>query len=146
MSSEFILKIQEAGFEFDQYNNLGLSTFEKFNETFTNFPWSDQVGQKHGKSEPTISIELKGKYSIFWVSVIGDSKEYAYLVGRNYIKNSKTLFGFGKSIEKKWVEAIVVEEKENVIKLFELYINGSFEIIEKHFSKQEKFLSNEAPN
>lgn len=145
LGQDMNIKIQRAGYDFEQYDNLGAVSYEKFISEFNSYPWSSEVGTANGKCEPTISVEDNENYSIFWVSVIGDSSDYAYLVGRNYLKDTKKYYFFGSAVQTKWVEAIVTEDPQRVLSLFKLYFDRNFENIEAVFNSEHKFLSNKAP-
>jgi len=146
MANSFTYDIQQAGYRFDQYDLKGKATFEIFKEEFRGFPWKDQVGNNKGGSEPTISIKNSDTNIDLWVSVIGNSKEFAYLVGIVQPKKVKTMFGLGKEKEVQWVSAYVLEKPEWVEEAFQLYFSNKIDVLNSNFSALPIFLEQEAAN
>lgn len=99
--------IQRAGYDFDQYDFKGEASYEVFVQEFRRFPWKEQVGKSNGGSEPTISVKNSDTKIYYWVSVIGEPDDYAYLVGIVQPKKSKSWFG--KEKEVLWVSIYVSE-------------------------------------
>ena len=129
MAHPFTYNIQQAGYKFDQYDLKGTATFDIFKKEFRSFPWKEQVGRNGGGSEPTISVKNLGTKIDLWVSVIGDSEEFAYLIGIAQPKMVKTELGFDKEKEVQWVTAYVLKRAEWVEEAFELFFDGKTEIL-----------------
>ncbi|UTW46113.1 hypothetical protein KFE80_04250 [bacterium SCSIO 12696] len=146
MADSFTYDIQQAGYRFDQYDLKGSATFEIFKKEFRAFPWKEQVGNNKGGSEPTISVKNSETKIDLWVSVVGSSEEFAYLVGIVQPKKIKTMFGFGKEKEVQWVTAYVLEQPEWVEEAFQLYFLGQTEVLNSRFSSLPIFLEQEAVN
>jgi hypothetical protein len=145
MANHFTYDIQQAGYDFDQYDLKGEATYDKFITEFRNFPWKEQVEKsKEGTSEPSLAVKNSVSKIDCWVSVIGTSKEFAYLVGIVYPKKVKTFFVFGKEKEVRWVEAFIVEEKKEVEELFKLYFDGKIEELKSKLAQHSLFLSQKA--
>ncbi len=144
MASPFTYDIQYAGYDFDQYDLKGNANYEIFVKEFREFPWKDQVGKSNGGSEPTISVKNQQSNIDLWVSVIGSSDEYAYLVGIVQPKKVKTLLGFGKEKEVLWVSAYVFEQAEWVEQAFKLYFEGKIGVLNSKLSDLTVFFEQEA--
>ncbi|ACR14283.1 conserved hypothetical protein [Teredinibacter turnerae T7901] len=146
MADSFTYDIQEAGYRFDQYDLKGKATMEIFKNAFRGFPWKEQVGNNKGGSEPTISVKNSKTKVDLWVSVIGSPEEFAYLVGIVQPKKVKTMFGFGKEKEVRWVSAYVLEQAKWVEEAFQLYFEGKTETLNSQFSGLPVYLEKEASN
>lgn len=144
MASSYTYDIQQAGYDFDQSDLKGSATFEIFKNEFRNFPWKDQVGNNKGGSEPTISVKNSETKIDLWVSVIGSPDEFAYLVGIVQPKKVKTMFGFGKEKEVKWVTAYVLEQSVWVEEAFQFYFLGKTDELNSRLSSLPIFLEQEA--
>lgn len=144
MAASYTYDIQQAGYEFDQFDLKGAATYEIFIEEFRNFPWKDQVGLNTGRSEPTISVKSKTTNIDYWVSVVGKPSEYAYLVGIVQPRMVKPMFGFGKEKEVRWVSVYVAEQQETVEETFHLYFDGKIEILKQELAKLPLFTEGEA--
>ena len=73
MASSLTYDIQQAGYDFDQYDLKGEASYEKFVQEFREQPWKDQVGKSNGGSEPTISVKNSESKIYYWVSVIREA-------------------------------------------------------------------------
>ena len=144
MAGSFTYDIQLAGYDFDQYDLKGEATYEVFIEEFRKFPWVEQVGKKTGGSEPTISVKNKEQKIDYWVSVIGEPSEYAYLVGIVQPKMVKSMFGFGKVKEVRWLTIYVAEQQQTVENTFKLYFTGSIKELNQELSRLPLFTEQEA--
>ncbi len=144
MAGSFTYEIQQAGYGFDQYDFKGEATYEIFIEEFRNFPWVEQVGKKTGGSEPTISVINKEQKNNYWVSVIGEPSKYAYLVGIAQPKIVKSLFGFGKEKEVRWLTIYVAEQQQTVENTFKLYFTGCIKELNEELSRLPLFAEQEA--
>ena len=144
MAGPFTYDIQQAGYDFDQFDLKGEATYEIFIEEFRKFPWVEQVGKKIGGSEPTISVKNKEKNIDYWVSVIGEPSEYAYLVGIVQPKMVKSMFGFGKEKEVRWLTIYVAEQQHTVENTFKLYFTSSIKELNQELSRLPLFTEQEA--
>ena len=144
MAGSFTYDIQQAGYGFDQYDLKGEATYEIFIEEFRKFPWVEQVGKKTSGSEPTISVKNKEQKIDYWVSVIGEPSEYAYLVGIVQPKIVKSMFGFGKEKEVRWLTIYVAEQQQTVENTFQLYFSGNIKELNKELSVLPLFTEQEA--
>jgi hypothetical protein len=144
MAGPFTYDIQQAGYDFDQFDLKGEATYEIFIEEFRKFPWVEQVGKKIGGSEPTISVKNKEQNIDYWVSVIGEPSEYAYLVGIVQPKMVKSMFGFGKEKEVRWLTIYVAEQQHTVENTFKLYFTSSIKELNQELSRLPLFTEQEA--
>ncbi|WP_183459942.1 hypothetical protein [Microbulbifer rhizosphaerae] len=144
MAGPYTYDIQQAGYDFDQYDLKGEATYEIFIEEFRRFPWKEQVGKNTGGSEPTISVKNKESKIDYWVSVIGKPNEYAYLVGIVQPKMVKSMFGFGKEKEVRWLSIYVAEQQQTVESTFKLYFAGKIQDLNQEFSRLPLFTEQEA--
>jgi hypothetical protein len=144
MAGPFTYDIQQAGYDFDQFDLKGEATYEIFIEEFRKFPWVEQVGKKIGGSEPTISVKNKEQNIDYWVSVIGEPSEYAYLVGIVQPKMVKSMFGFGKEKEVRWLTIYVAEQQHTVENTFRLYFTSSIKELNQELSRLPLFTEQEA--
>lgn len=146
MADTFSYNIQQAGYDFDQYDLKGEATFEIFIEEFRKYPWREQVGNNKGGSEPTISVRNPNSDIDLWVSVVGTSDDFVYLLGIVKPKRIKTMFGFGKDKKVAWVTAYVLEKPEWVEEAFDLYFKDNVEGLNSKLSDLPVFLDQEATN
>ena len=114
MANGFTYNIQMAGYRFDQVDEKGAITYERFVEEFRKFPWTSQVGQAKGRSEPTISVRNHSNGTDYWVSAMRHGGGHVYLVGIVYSKEKPALFGFGKPKPVRWLEIYVAETGRTV--------------------------------
>ncbi len=144
MAGSHIYDIQQAGYDFDQYDMKGDATYDIFIEEFRNFPWKDQVGKNNGGSEPTISVKNKDSRIDLWVSVIGKPDEYGYLVGIVQPRMVKSMFGFGREKEVRWLSIYVTEQKQVVESTFKLYFSGKYKELNQELTRLHLFTEQEA--
>jgi hypothetical protein len=144
MAGPYTYDIQQAGYDFDQYDLKGEATYEIFVEEFRKFPWVEQVGKNTGGSEPTISVKNKESKIDFWVSVIGKPNEYAYLVGIVQPKMVKSMFGLGKEKEVRWLSIYVAEQQQTVESTFKLYFSGKIQELNQELTMLPLFTEQEA--
>jgi len=144
MANNYTYDIQQAGYDFNQYDLKGEATYEIFLSEFKNFPWRKQVGQNTGGSEPTISVKDSERKIDYWVSVIGQPNEYAYLVGIVQPKMVKTMFGFGKEKEVRWLSIYIAEQQKTVESTFRLFFGGNIQALKQELSKLPLFSEQEA--
>lgn len=144
MAGSFTYDIQQAGYDFDQYDLKGEATYEIFLDEFRRFPWEAQVGKNTGGSEPTISVKNKNSKIDYWVSVIGKPEEYAYLVGIVQPKVVKSFFGLGKEKDVRWLSIYVAEKQLTVENTFKLYFSGNIQELNKVLSSLPLFTEQEA--
>lgn len=144
MANSFSYDVQMAGYAFDKFDERGKIEYPKFVEEFRSFPWMQQIGKANGGSEPTISVKNITNDTIFWVSIIGDQKRHAYLVGIVYLKETKSFLGFGKPKSKRWVEIYVAEKASTVEGTFKTFFDGKHEQLMNQLRQLEKFDEMEA--
>ena len=144
IAGSYTYDIQQAGYDFDQYDLKGEATYEIFIEAFRRFPWVEQVGKNTGGSERTISVKHKESKIDYWVSVIGKPNEYAYLVGIVQPKMVKTIYGFGKEKEVRWVSVYIAEQQQTVERTFKFYITGKIQELNQELSRLPLFIEQEA--
>jgi hypothetical protein len=101
----------------------GQTDYKNFIAEFEKFPWLDQLDETNrtGRTSPTISVHSGSASTTLWVSIMGDRNSFGYLIGYNYPKIKKGLLGLGKEKEIKWVEMRLTEDKNTVIKCYELF-------------------------
>ena len=146
MADEFTYNFQMAGYDFNHYDEKGSTDYENFVNEFQSFPWKSQAGQSNGGSEATISVKNISNSTGLWVSVIGDSSEYAHLVGVVYEKEVRGIFGLGKPRIVRWLEIFVAEEPSTVEQLFLIFFDGNHSGLMSELSKLPKFSEMEAQN
>ena len=146
MADKFTYDFQMAGYDFDRYDDKGSTDFENFVKEFRSFPWESQAGQSNGGSEATISVKNISNSTDLWVSVIGDSSEYAHLVGVVYEKEVRGMLGLGKPRNVRWVEIFIAEESSTVEQLFKIFFDGNHTVLMTELSKLPKFSEIEARN
>lgn len=144
MASSFTYNIQQAGYDFDQYDFKGEASYEIFLDAFQTFPWKNQVGKNSGKSEPTISVINTKRNIDLWVSVIGKSDDHSYLIGIVRTKMVRSMFGFGKEKEVRWVTVYIAEQQEAVLNTFKVFFENDNERLDKLLSVLPQFLDQEA--
>lgn len=142
IASSFTYDIQQAGYDFDQYDFKGEASYEKFVQEYREYPWKEQVGKKNGGSEPTISVKNSESKVYYWVSVIGEPDNYAYLVGIVQPKKSKSWYGKEKEVQ--WVSMFIAEKKETVERTFKLYFDNKIQMLNRELSKLPLFDEQEA--
>jgi hypothetical protein len=113
---------------------------------FRDFPWLEQVGlnANTGKSEPTLSVKNQDSETSLWVSIIGDTRENAWLVGYIYPTTKKGLFGLGAAKEVHWLEIYVVEQTDAVEAYFKRYFEGERDSLLASLKNHEKFAEMES--
>lgn len=146
MADTYTYDIQQAGYEYDQTDEKGELDFDLFVTEFRDFPWLDQVGlnANTGKSEPTISVKNQDSETSLWVSIIGDKRENAWLVGYIYPTTKKGLFGLGAAKEVRWLEIYVVEQTDAVEAYFKRYFEGERDSLLASLKNHEKFAEMES--
>ncbi len=144
MAGPYTYDIQQAGYDFDQYDFKGEATYEIFIEEFRKFPWKEQVGKNTGGSEPTISVKNRASKIDYWVSVIGEPNEHAYLVGIVQPKMVKSIFGFGNEKEVRWLSIYLAEQQQTVEHTFKLYFEGNIQALNQQLSGLPLFTEQEA--
>ena len=143
-ANSFTYDIQKAGYRFDQYDLMGKATIEKFRATFRNYPWKDQVGKSNGGSEPTISVKKSNTKDSLWVSAIGSSEDYIYVVGIVQPKKIKNVLGVETEVS--WVSAYLFQNAEWVEEAFELYFQGKTDVLNSKLADLSIFFEQEAAN
>jgi hypothetical protein len=144
MADSFSYNLQMAGYPFEKFDEKGKIDYPKFVEEFHNFPWMQQIGKANGGSEPTISVKNLTNNTVFWVSIIGDQRRHAYLVGIVYSKEAKSFLGLGKAKTVRWVEIYVAEQATMVEKTFKTFFDGKHEELMNQLRQLEKFDEMEA--
>ena len=93
------------------------------------FPWAEQVAQSQEGAEPSLkAIEVRGDGHTFFVSVVGDSEQWSYVVGVIYPQevpvesNAAAPDAAPDVTVLRWAEAVVVKPVE----LVELYATRFF--------------------
>jgi hypothetical protein len=149
MNDKFTWNIQFAGYDFNQYDEKGEINFENFVKEFDKFPWIEQIEyfqKKHTGCSATISVkDLKIKQD-FWVSIAGDIKKHAFLIGYVYPKEVKGFFGLGKPKTVRWVEIYITEDQNVVKKSFRLFFDRQNDELISSIRKLEKFGEMKAQN
>jgi len=144
MANGFTYNIQKAGYAFDQFDEKGAITYERFVEEFRRFPWASQVGQAKGRSEPTISVRNHSNSTDYWVSAMRHGRGHVYLVGIVHLKEKPTLFGFGRPKSVRWVEIYVAEAPRTVEETFRTFFTGRNEELLNQLRALPKFDEMEA--
>jgi hypothetical protein len=144
MADNFTYNIQMAGYAFDQFDEKGTITYERFVQEFRKFPWTSQVGQAKGRSEPTISVRNHSNSTDYWVSAARHGVGHVYLVGIVYAKDKPALFGFGKPKTVRWVEIYVAEAPGTVEETFRTFFAGKQEELLRQLRALPKFDEMEA--
>lgn len=123
-----------------QVEDKGQTDFEKFTVEFEKFPWLDQLDEANriGKTSPTISVHSDSSTTL-WVSILGDRNSFGYMIGYNYPKTKKGLLGLGKEKTIKWVEMRLTDEKNTVIKCYELYFKKDTSTLRTELNKLELY-------
>jgi hypothetical protein len=144
MADSFSYDFQMAGYPFDKFDEKGKIEYPIFVEEFRHFPWMQQIGKANGGSEPTISVKNLTNNTVFWVSIIGDQKRHAYLVGIVYPKETKSFLGLCKAKTVRWVEIYVAEQASTVEKTFKTFFEGKHDQLMNQLKQLEKFDEMEA--
>lgn len=134
--------IQMAGYPQDKYDDQGIVEFNHFYQHFLDFPWIEQLNKinrlKEG-SAPTLSVKDQQSEKDLWISIVGESNDYDYLIGYVYPTKRKRFFGLGKEVEIRWLEMYLTKEKEIIKDCFENYFKGEFEKLEEKLASLEEF-------
>lgn len=146
MADEFTYNFQMAGYDFNRYDEKGPTDYENFVHEFQSFPWRSQAGQSNGGSEATISVKNISNSTDLFVSVIGNSSEFAHLIGVVYEKEVRSMFGLGKPRNVRWLEMFIAEEASTVEQLFLVFFDGNPSGLMNELSKLPKFSEMEAQN
>ena len=142
--TKFTYDIQHAGYDFDQYDLKGIATYDLFLSEFNNFPWQEEVGQSNGGSEATISVKNKSANVDLFVSVVGKPNEFAYLIGIVEPTVKKTLFGFGKEKQIRWLKIYLTEDALEVKEAFQLFFENKYSSLKDKLNNLPLFLEQEA--
>jgi hypothetical protein len=143
----FTWNVQLAGYNHSQADKKGETNYQDFLETFKTFPWMEQIekaNQNPDKAAPTIAVKDLKTGKDFWISMAGDKIDYGYIIGYIYPKEKKTLFGFGKMKEIRWLEMYNLEDKEKVEELIKLFFNRDYSSFESSIRKLHDFGQMEA--
>jgi hypothetical protein len=149
MNDKFTWNIQLAGYDFNHSDEKGEINFEKFVKEFDNFPWIEQLEsfQKIQKGcSATISVRDHKTELDFWVSIAGDIKKHAFLIGFVYPKEVKGILGLGKPKTIKWLEIHITEDQDVVKSCFGLFFERKRDDLVTSISKLEKFGEMKAQN
>ncbi|HWA38980.1 MAG TPA: hypothetical protein VG873_14070 [Burkholderiales bacterium] len=145
MAVGFTYNIQLAGYAFDQVDEKGAISHERFVEEFRKFPWASQVAQaKAGSSSPTISVRNKSNGTDYWVSAMKHGDGHVYLVGIVYPKEKPTLFGLGPTKRVRWVEMYVAETENAVEESSRTFFSSRHDQLMKELRGLPKFDEMEA--
>ena len=144
MANPFTYDIQQADYDYDQYDRKGAATFQDVVNTFRRFPWRDQVGIASQGAEPTLSVKNSKTGIDLWVSVVGSPQRYDYIVGIVYPKQVKGFFGLGSAKEVRWVTAYTTQSSATVESLFKLYFQGDMPRLTAQMRSLPLFLDQEA--
>ena len=149
MEDKFIWNIQRAGYDFNQYDDMGETDFQNFISEFEKFPWLEQLDSFQEKQEgcsPTLSVkDLKSKKD-FWVSMAGDRNDHGYLIGYIYPKEKKGFLGLGKTKTVRWLEIYTTEDKRVVERTFDQFFQRNFIKLENTIRKLDEYGQMEAKN
>jgi hypothetical protein len=139
VASGFSYNIQMAGYAFDQVDEKGAITYERFVQEFRRFPWASQVGQAKGRSEPTISVRNHSNGTDYWVSAMRHGGGHVYLVGIVHLKEKPALFGLGRPKPVRWLEIYVAETASTVEGTFRTFFAGKHDELLKELRALPKF-------
>ena len=146
MANTFTYDIQQAGYDFEQYDLKGEATYPLFVKEFRSYPWKSQVGLPGEGTEPTISVKNSTVGTDLFVSVVGNAEEFAYLIGIVKPKEIKSFFGLGKIKEVRWVTIYVTEQSSDVENAFNLFFNMQLDKLDSNLKKLPIFLEQKAAN
>ena len=146
VTNTFTYDIQQAGYDFEQYDLKGEATYSIFVKEFRAYPWVDQVGLPNEGTEPTISVKNRAIDTDLFVSVVGNPDEFAYLIGIVKPKKIKSFFGLGKMKEVRWVTIYVTEQSSDVEDTFNLFFNMQLNKLDSNLKELPIFLEQEAAN
>lgn len=144
MANNFTYNVQLAGYAFDQSDEKGAITYERFVQEFRKFPWTSQIGRANGRSEPTLSVVNHSSNTAYWVSAMRHGSSHVYLVGIVYPKEKPALFGFGKPETVRWLEIYVAETPGTVEETFRTFFAGRHEELLRQLRALPKFDEMEA--
>jgi len=126
MQDKFTWNIQMAGYDHNQTDQKGETNYESFFKAFEEFPWMEQIeiaNQNPDKVSPTITVKDLKTGKDFWISMAGNKNDFGFIIGYIYPKEKKTLFGFGKVKEIRWLEMYNLEDQNKVKELIKLFFN-----------------------
>jgi len=146
MADHFTYNIQMSGYKFEQYDEKGTTDYSNFLKEFRAFPWSTQVGKSNGGSESTISVKNLSNQTDLWVSVMGESSDYLFLVGIVYKKEVTGFLGLGKTKTIRWLEIYVAETDYIVESTFSMFFKGDHTQLMSELIKLPKYDEMEAKN
>ncbi len=144
VANTFTYDIQQAGYAFDQYDLKGEASYPLFLNEFRTYLWRDQVGLEGGGAAPTISVKNQSIHTDLFVSVVGNSSEFAYLIGVVKPKKVKSFFGLGKIKEVRWVTIYLTEKPRDVERAFNLFFNMQLEELNSNLNALPIFLEQKA--
>jgi hypothetical protein len=140
----FTYNIQLAGYDYSQYDEKGIISYEDFIEVVEQFPWAEQV-KKYEDTQTgcsaTIAVTNTITNNVLWISVKGTSKKYDFLIGYVYPKTVKPFLGIGKEKIKRWVDIYVVNHLTIAYKCSDYFFKNHLEQLNEALFMEEKFKS-----
>ncbi len=146
MADTYKFNVQMAGYPFDKVDEKGAISYDIFIKEFNSFPWKDQAGKSNGGSEATITVQNIERNEDYFISVIGDDKEYAYLIGVIYPKEIKPFLGLGKAKTVRWLEIYIAEKESTVLSTSKLFFLRDNAALKNELKQLPLFLEQEAIN
>jgi hypothetical protein len=147
MANNYVLDIQLAGYDYDQYDVKGAVDYDGFLKEFRYFPWAQQLEKRnsidHGVSA-TISVKNAAKEFDYWVSVANGERGLIYLIGIVYPKEIERFWGLLKPQRLNWVEVYIAESNVYVEQSAKLYFEGNTSSLKNYLANLELFLSQQS--
>lgn len=126
--------IQLAGYDYNQYDEKGVVYVDDFIKAVCGFPWKEQV-EKYNELQqgcsPTISAVNEENKNSLWISAMGATDKFHYLIGHVHLKNKKEFWGLGKAKTKRWVEIYAIDSLDIATHLFKLFFNNQEQELQK---------------
>lgn len=148
---KFTYTIQQAGYDYKKYDQMGSIDLPKFKEVFGSIDWQDEAAKciKIGTGcSTTVSVTDQLSGTELWVSVAGDPpREPTYfLIGYIYEKDKKPILGVGKSKRIRWMEIYAAFDASPVYENFDYFFSRKPEELLKSLRKLDLFAEMEPQN
>jgi hypothetical protein len=127
VASDYTHEVERAGYPIGKSDKLGPVKYPDFVKLFRGFPWRAQVGKSNGGAEATISVNSASTGTTLFVSVIGDSSDYAHVVGLVHLKHRPPLLGVVPRQPIRWVDMYVTDDPAKVESVFSTYFSSTLE-------------------
>lgn len=135
--SQFTWNIQQAGYNYEQVDEMGEISHADFMEQFHQFPWLEQLDKINALplgASPTLLVTDLAQNKSLWISMAGDRTLFSYLIGYVYPKEKSIILGLGKR-KTRWVEIYELSNLDIIEYCFQLFFQLNYAKLEDTFQQ-----------